>query len=172
VVCIGSCSSSEDAVEALSQTVLSAVAPLHDVPKPLGEQAGGQTRSSQEKLTEKLKGVNQALRGVHPKKVSAALDKHFTSKIWEQWTTEMKTKALSKDTAEGVLNSYLCAGLKDPPMLVAVIDWVRQKMKLAPHSSGQQGESAMNATKAETVDKQADKAEKAEQKSQDEAKKV
>lgn len=87
----------------------------------------GESKESNNPMKQQFSTISQTLKGIKSGQVSETLNKHFTPTLWKQWQGQVQAKKLDQDTAEGVLNSYLCAKLKDPAVLVNVIDWVRKK---------------------------------------------
>merc|ERR1712070_81921 len=119
VICISSSGALEELQDQTEEMVLSNVATLSGEPK--------QSKESIDPMKQKFAKISQALKGVNPPQVHGVLDKHFTAGLWKTWQDQVDAKKLDADTAEGVLNSYLCAQLKNPATLVKVIGWVRKK---------------------------------------------
>merc|ERR1712166_33118 len=115
MMCISSSGAVEELQDQTEEMVMSNIATL-----------SGESKSS-DPMEQQFSTISQTLKGVKSRQVSGTLNKHFTPTLWKQWQGQVLAKKLDQDTAEGVLNSYLCAKLKDPAVLVNVIDWVRKK---------------------------------------------
>jgi len=115
MMCISSSGAVEELQDQTEEMVMSNIATL-----------SGESKSS-DPMEQQFSTISQTLKGVKSGQVSETLNKHFTPTLWKQWQGQVLAKKLDQDTAEGVLNSYLCAKLKDPAVLVNVIDWVRKK---------------------------------------------
>merc|ERR1740130_1877093 len=115
MMCISSSGAVEELQDQTEEMVMSNIATL-----------SGESKSS-DPMEQQFSTISQTLKGVKSGQVSETLNKHFTPTLWKQWQGQVLAKKLDQDTAEEVLNSYLCAKLKDPAVLVNVIDWVRKK---------------------------------------------
>merc|ERR1711934_425141 len=137
----GSCV--EEAEDGLEKQIFDSIAPLlsdSDGHGDLGESVEEDPSDGQETIVEKLGAINKLLRKAKPQEASAVLQKHFTKGLWKQWGKHVKAKELDTDTAEGILNSYLCSKLKNPKMLVSVINWVRGNKHLINSAEDSEGD--------------------------------
>merc|ERR1712072_255890 len=166
----GSCV--EEAEGGLEKQIFDSIAPLLNESEGQGELVEGADPSENTALLTALSDINKKLSNAKPQEASGVLNKHFTKELWSKWGDHVKAKELDNDTAEGILNSYLCAKLKEPKMLVAVINWVRgtsKKMRQAEEAEG--SEDAKESAKAEDAKKAIQKAKK-EDDEKEEAEKV
>merc|ERR1711907_343905 len=136
----GSCV--EEAEDGLEKQIFDSIAPLLSDSDhgDLGESVEEDPSDGQETIVEKLGAINKLLRKAKPQEASAVLQKHFTKGLWKQWGKHVKAKELDTDTAEGILNSYLCSKLKNPKMLVSVINWVRGNKHLINSAEDSEGD--------------------------------
>merc|ERR1711907_84889 len=169
----GSCV--EEAEDGLEKQIFDSIAPLLSDSDhgDLGESVEEDPSDGQETIVEKLGAINKLLRKAKPQEASAVLQKHFTKGLWKQWGKHVKAKELDTDTAEGILNSYLCSKLKNPKMLVSVINWVRGNKHLIKSAEDSEGDrdgeketaaqqAARQVQQAKKDDKRKEKAEQLE----------
>merc|ERR1711934_144600 len=111
----GSCV--EEAEGSLEKQIFDSIAPLLNESEGQGELGESADPSENTALLTALSEINKKLINAKPQEASGVLNKHFTKELWSKWGDHVKAKELDNDTAEGILNSYLCAKLKKPKML-------------------------------------------------------
>jgi len=134
-VCITT-SALEEVIDPDEQRLFDSLAPLlSDSPPPgeLGESVDLSTEPENgTQVTQKLSVINKKLVAATHSEVVSTLDKLFTPALWEEWNSEVAKKKLEPDTATGILNSYLCANVKDARVLVQAVEWVKKNSGAGP----------------------------------------